>query len=90
MCDYRLVDSYWIPCHIFLSYHGILTMEIELKSIKPNDPIDKGLLMSDLVPTVNLTGKLTQTIVFCQASCKNIPTMIMVKWKWKIYLQSVS
>jgi outer membrane lipoprotein-sorting protein len=54
--DYRLVDSHWIPYHLSLSYQDIITMEIDLKSIKLNDPIDEGLFKPDVVPTVNHTG----------------------------------
>jgi outer membrane lipoprotein-sorting protein len=56
LADYRLVDSHWIPHHLSLSYQDILTMEIDLKSIKLNDPIDEGLFKPDVVPTVNHTG----------------------------------
>lgn len=55
MADYRAVNSHWIPHRLLLSYQDILSMEINVKNISLNAPVNEGLFEPDITPADNLS-----------------------------------
>jgi hypothetical protein len=53
MADYRAVNSHWIPHRLLLSYRDLLLMEINVKSISLNAPVDEGLFEPNVTPADN-------------------------------------